>query len=996
MGDSEKQTLIESPHFPISTVNDASAKEKGPGRPPYWEMVFWWTRKPLIGARAVIAGSLLSGDIDPAKLEHFKHRLHLTENGAHRKNPAVPPEWRKIFGQVRLLDPFAGFGSIPLEAVRLGVGEVVAVELLPTAYVFLKAILEYPKWAAEQGLGKKLIEDVERWGKWVTERLKEDPEIKELYDEDVAVYIGTWEVRCPHCSKWTPLVGNWWLARVKSGASKESEEEEGEKSGSFERLAWMEPVKTGDRIAVKIVDLNRELGRETLEAKMNRSRNTIEVNGRKYSLPQKNVNARGEAATCLHCNNQILKGLKEWYVKEAVQDWNKKLEQYLSGQIDVKTLLDTTKARPIILAKVRIVNSDLEFQPASQGDNDKLWKALERLRQMWGDPDIPTEPIPPYGNIGGGLRFPVAIVSKWYEFFNPRQLLTLVKLVKLIREAGKKVEEEKLGEGWSKEDSLRYAEAVTIYLTIALCRHIYDNSIVTSWNPATGFGSTLALLRSSHSLAYRGIAMVWNWTEYPIIDLTVGYARDLKHVINGLSYLVSTISDSSSRVRVLLDDAAVLSKLNNEKFDVIVTDPPYRDDVAYAELSDFYYIWLKRALSDVVDIGGLTARQPRFLKEAFFKNGAEIETQWRYFADKEVSESEGRSRFFGGNIGSLDHFKALLTKSFQTMVSRLVDGGILVTYYAHTSPEAWEALLEAGWRGAGLRVTTAHALATESKQRVTARGKAGLDISIVAVWRKGVGGQALASEVYSEAVERCTSQASALLSRGFGGVDLLVGVLGHVLSTFTSYEKIVGVKETEKLVKDYVYPATAEAISRALGSPELAGRLSSASLFYLLGKVLIARRPRQTRRTLDRSTAAILAIATRNEVRKLGDLGLVKQEKEKFHLLEPAWGQRDPVKAVRSVLEEKEVDLRNPVVRTAVDLLHLLEYYAITLPKSEFIKNADELRAKYPSLYDEAQILARLLEGVLPPSDPEHDLISSVVGALGISQVGLGRWLGGD
>ena len=137
--------FIETPKFPIAEVNEQSAREKmGGGRPEFWEMVFWWTRKPLIGARAVIAGCLLPDTVDSYD---FRRRMRLTgaKKVPHRCNPIVPPEWRKLFASKRLLDPFAGFGSIPLEAMRLGVGEVVAVELLPTAYIFLKAILEYPK-----------------------------------------------------------------------------------------------------------------------------------------------------------------------------------------------------------------------------------------------------------------------------------------------------------------------------------------------------------------------------------------------------------------------------------------------------------------------------------------------------------------------------------------------------------------------------------------------------------------------------------------------------------------------------------------------------------------------------------------------------------------------------------------------------------------------------------------------------------------------------------
>ena len=996
MNDREDKRFVETPDFPVDAVNEASAKEKqGGARPPFWEMVFWWTRKPLAGARAVIAGALLPSDISPVE---FEYNLRLTESIAHKKNPNLPSRWREVFGKSRLLDPFAGFGSIPLEATRLGVGEVVAAELLPTAYVFLKAVLEYPKWAVERGLGQKLVKNVERWGKWITEKLREDPDIRKLYDEDTAVYIGTWEIKCPHCGKWTPLVGNWWLARVSEETSEE-EGEEGTRSGTFKRLAWMEPVKAGDHIAIKIVDLNRELGRKTLRAKVNASQSTITTNGKTYRVPQKNIDARRETATCLHCNNQIRKGQRDWYVKEAIRDWNQKQEQYLSEQIDLESLKETVRARPRILAKAKIANGDLEFQPATQEDQEKLWKALQKLRQHWGDPDIPTEQITPYG-----VRYLFPIIygfDKWFRLFNPRQLLTLVKLVKLIRKAGKKVEEEKLREGWSREEAYKYAEAISTYLAIALVRYADYNCINTMVDSANPWGIKIA-----HALSTRGIAMQWNWGDTNpllgsirisgILQDTSTLHRALENVVNSLAYLVSAVSgDPSNRVRIMLDDATALSKVGDKGFDIVVTDPPYRDDVPYAELSDFYYVWLKRALSDVVDVSGLVVRHPRFIAEAFFENEAEIETQWKYFADKEVSEDESRSRFFGESVGSLEHFKKLLAKSFQTMADRLVDNGVLVTYYAHTSPDAWEALLDAGWSGAGLRISTAHAVVTESKHRVTARGKAGLDVSIVAVWRKGVAGQMLAGEAHSKALDECTEYASTLLKKGFDGVNLFVGVLGCVLSVFTRYERVVGVKSTKGLVEEYVYPATAEVIARALGGGELAERLSGVSLFYLLGKVLVARRPRQVRRTLDRSTMAILAIGTRSDVKRLRDLGLVEQERDKFRLLEPAWGLRDLARAVRSALEARSVNLRSPVARTAMDVMHLLEYYAVTLPRSEFSRRAEELRARYPALYEEALGLARLLVEVLPSNDPERELVNRVVSVLAPVRAGLDRWIGG-
>jgi putative DNA methylase len=985
-------SFLESPGFPIDDVNEASAREKqGGGRPEFWEMVFWWTRKPLAGARAVIAGALLP---DGVNVYSFRSWLGLDRGVAHRVNPRLPEAYQRVFSKARLLDPFAGFGSIPLEAVRLGVGEVVAVELLPVAYVFLKAVLEYPRWASGKGVAGRLVKDVERWGSWVLEELRRDLDVRELYDSGVAVYIGTWEIRCPACGRYTPLVGNWWLARV-AGRTRE-EEEEGEESeeeearrGEYTRLAWMEPVVEGDRVHIRIVDLNKELQRRTLRATINTREGVVRVDGREYRVQRPNIDARRETATCLHCSNRITGKPGEWPVKKGLRGWNESLERYLRGEISLEEL-KRQLVKPRLLAKVKVVERDLEFEPATEEDEEKLWKALEKLRAIWGDPDIPTEPIPEYEN---RRITPILGISKWYQLFNPRQLLTLVKLVKLIREAGKKIEEEKLREGWSREEAFKYAEAVTTYLAIALAKQINYNSSINRWDSTWWkIGETLSI---------RGIAMNWNWCDVNPVSTFIGsWQKSLNSIVNGLSYLVSAVSGSSSRVRVLLDDASSLSKLGGEKFDLIVTDPPYRDDVPYAELSDFYYVWLKRALCDVVDVGGVLVRQPRFLREAFFDEfGSEIEVQWRVFAPREVSEAEGRSRVWGSTsiggrsvpVGSFDYFKFLLSESFKAMASRLRDDGLLVTYYAHTSPEAWEALLEAA-RGAGFRLSSAHAMVTESAQRVTARGKAGLDISIVAVWRRGVGGEALASEVYARALSRCRGYAGELLKRGLDGVNLFVGVLGCVLSEFTGYSVIHGVRGVEHLVRDYVYPATAEAIAGALAGVEAEARFSPPALFYLLAKTLIEPRPRQATRVMDRSTLSILAIGTRSDVSELrGRLRLVEQDGERFRLLEPPRGRRELIESIRAVLEARGVSVDRPIIRSPVDVLHILEYYSLTLPQSELARRTEDLRARHPAFYDEAFRLANVLSRLFRPGDPERELASRVSRSL--SQPGPGRGL---
>ncbi|NAZ33306.1 MAG: DUF1156 domain-containing protein [Pyrobaculum sp.] len=757
------ETLLER-GIPIDAVNEYSAVEKGPGRPPHWEMVFWWTRKPLAGARAVVAASLLPAEAyqTPEQFLNDLFPCRHDRKAVHACNPS--PRLVKMMQGRKVLDPFAGFGSIPLEAARLG-AEAVAVELLPAAYVFLKAVLEFPRRVKPQ--------DVEKWGKWVVERLRE--ETKELYDADI--YIGTWEVKCPVCGRHTPLVGNWWLARVKG------------KEG-YERLAWME--WRDDRVEVR--DLNEECRKEgrgpcdELKAEVStrgEEGGSVEWRGRRYAVPLKNMDARRETAQCLYCraeidhrvvNGRTVKGKKnegDWYVKWALRQWNANYERYLKGEITLDDLKNSP-ARPTLLAKVRIENGDLKFQPATPQDVEKLWKAAEELRKMWGDPDIPIETVTPYGN---RYLFPILYgFDKWLKLFNPRQLLVLVKLVKLIREAGRLAEEEKLKEGASGEEAKKYAEAVTTYLAVALSKHVDWNSMMSGWQ--------LSYLIAAHTLAMRGIAMVWNWGEYsPHSTYRGTISAMLKSVVEAVEYLNSELTGSAGNVKVFLDDATELSRLEGERFDVVVTDPPYADDVPYAELSDFYYVWLKRALSGVE--GG--ELRPRFLPEAFFDEfGLEIPTQWQRFAPREVSEDEGRWEHFGMKVTFAD----LLSGAFSNVVRFLKEDGLLVVYYVAKKPESWEALIDALWRRGGMTLAAAYPVETEAEESVVARGKASVLGGYVSAWRRRAGERPLELDAaWEAAVAEVARRVEGRMKmvRGKNGATAWVYYYMAALEYLTSY-----------------------------------------------------------------------------------------------------------------------------------------------------------------------------------------------------------------
>jgi len=985
-----QKRFIETTRFPIDLVNDKSGGEKqGGGRPPFWEMVFWWTRKPLIGARSVIAGSLLPEDVNA---DIFKKIVRLSEKTPHRYNPDIPDDLKIYFDGKRMLDPFSGFGSIPFEGLRLGL-DVTANDLLPTAHVFLKAVLEYPL-----KYGNKLVKDVGRWGDWVTDRLKEDEDIKELYDDDVAVYIGTWEVRCPHCGRWTPLIGNWWLARVKDS------------KGRYKRLAYIDYEKIGDGVGIKVVDVNREVADKVegkladtiAKAKVDTTKGEIIIDEGKdlrYKVPSSNIESRREQATCLNCGGLIRlvdadgnhytdrksvakKKELEWYVKWALKRYNEGDERF---------------ARQRLLVRVKTEDGDLAFEPCDEKDNERLDRAKEKVKELerTGDVDIPNEQIPPYGSIGGGLRFmPYAFgITQWYKLFNPRQLLTLVKLVKLIREAGKRVETEKIKEGWTEEDARGYAEGIATYLSVALCKYADYNSITTRWHNV--------LLMIGNTMSIRGIAMNWNWTdENPLVRFTGSWVRGIETQKDSLEYIISSLNNNTTpqqklekeqtnnKSKVLLDDATSLSKIN-EKFDVIVTDPPYSDDVAYTELSDIYYVWLKRALSDVDD--GILA--PKFHPDAFFKKigdkNIEIKTQWQDFAKKEVSAQAGR---FFGNTGNNDHyrkseehFQNLLTQSFIAMREHLNDDGLMVTYYAHTSPEAWASLLDAGWKGAKATITNAFPLTTESAQSVVSLGKLALDTSIIVVWR--LVEQKDEKNILSlrdEIIDAAKTRARELIEQGYIGRDVLIGAMAAALNIVTRYKGLYDSKgdlSVVRLLTDYIYPFTATGIAESLREKSKVGEIKSPDgLFYLLVKALFGSKEKMSVKKMDKSDIILLKISTGVDTDRLVTDGLIKKTKEEYTLHEPM--KDDTSFLERFLRDDRGINLAKQEIRNSLDVLHLMEYYSMILPISKLKSKWDEIKGEYSSEGDEAFTLANILYQILPDVDAEKKLVGEFVGKI--------------
>ena len=209
----------------VDLINEEAKKEKiGGAKSPLSNMHYFFTRKPLISSRMMIAGALLNADAVKSP-DEFNRLIGIDPKLKKRAYKEVPVNLTgkiesQYSGPITILDPFAGSGMIPFEALRLGLN-VVAFDYNAVAYLVMKGTLEYPlkfgSIADEETGESKLYVDVKRYAEEILQKLK--TEFLELYPKhdgkQTRAYIYAWSVKCPTCGKQTPLMNNWWLDKNK-------------------------------------------------------------------------------------------------------------------------------------------------------------------------------------------------------------------------------------------------------------------------------------------------------------------------------------------------------------------------------------------------------------------------------------------------------------------------------------------------------------------------------------------------------------------------------------------------------------------------------------------------------------------------------------------------------------------------------------------------------------------------------------------------------------
>ncbi len=201
-------------YFPTLEASEESQRERGARFPPPFYLHLWWARRPLAGCRCAIASSVIKVNEKPSRefIQGFLQSIKILSSPKPAYNYSVDLSWIKKYSDIenaRLLDVFAGGGSIPFEALRMGFKEVVAVEYNPIAYVMLKATLEYPL-----RYGEKLVKDVKKWATWLLQEAKE--RLAKYYpphpEGRPTNYIWVKTYRC-RCGLLVPALANPFLSK---------------------------------------------------------------------------------------------------------------------------------------------------------------------------------------------------------------------------------------------------------------------------------------------------------------------------------------------------------------------------------------------------------------------------------------------------------------------------------------------------------------------------------------------------------------------------------------------------------------------------------------------------------------------------------------------------------------------------------------------------------------------------------------------------------------
>ncbi len=600
-----------------------------------------------------------------------------------------------------VLDPTAGGGSIPFEALRLG-HKVIANELNPVASTILYATLDYPAH-----FGVDLVDDIALWGQRLLDSVQQElkefypfsllpkdernllkaklakcPEIFDEFDVPEYDHVGlvyARQVTCPHCGGEAPLLNTCWL-------SKEQKD------------PW------GVRIVVDGQKRNGKVTFETYRVQKGRGPQGEDPN---FATVNKGT------GLCVHCRQAITgEEIKAQARGESPHGrWSDRLyavvavrfEPKLDKQGQPQRFKTGPQKGEIKTQKIRF------FRAPNEKDLEALQRAEARLKEKWdaweAEGLIPTERIPE----GNDMRPVYYGMPRWCDLFTPRQLLGHLTMAEGLNRLKPRILAE-LGE--------ERGRAVITYLQLAMDKGLDYNSRQTRWEYTRGvvkgtFGRhDFSLKWTFGEMIFTGPNSGAAWGLSQIIDAYKGIAELAKPVHERLS------GSSDLPLTILNGTAAHMPQISDQSVDLICMDPPYYNNVQYAELSDYFYVWQKRTLKDLY---------PDFFHRRL--TGKNEEAVANPVRDGSAQKAK-------------KEYERIMADIFRECRRVLKDEGVMTLMFTHKTQEAWEtlatSLIEAGWT-----LTASFPVESESSASLHQKDMASAASSIFIACRKREEGDAL-------------------------------------------------------------------------------------------------------------------------------------------------------------------------------------------------------------------------------------------------------------
>lgn len=710
----DDRRLIED-YLPLDALNAIASKEKlHPRR--YVELVHYWpARRPITACRAAVYAALAPAprtDEERDEAASFVARL-----AAYKPDPGTVEEARERIREAhggrapKVLDPFAGGGAIPLEAARLGC-ESHAIDYNPLAHLIELCTLVYP-----QTFGPSLADDFARWGEAILERMQGEigdlyPRIELSQTDELEKQGSLFGAVAPASGAYADPVSYIWARTVpcrRPGCRAPV---------PLVRQAWLRK-KGGAIAAVPRIEDGDRLRWDI-------------VSGSSAKAVSKQTGQSGAGkAVCVACNTPAPAD----HVKEMA----------VGGRMgeSLAAVVAALPPRPKRKKRQKVyLPPDAALAP-SPGIVEERLATLEAKREV----TCPDE------TLQGKLRdqLPAYGMENHRDLFTTRQLLVLLTLVKHIcRAHGEMVA------GGMPEDR---AKALATFFGMAFGRFVKHFSKFGMWLSRDQI--TDGAIGPNQALK-----MVWSYSEINPLAVTRGC---IPFAFKNESFSIRELAKTETPAVVRRGNAEKLF-YDDETFDAVITDPPYYSSIYYADLSAFFYVWLKRILGDLHPEHFALPTPPK-----------------RREAVAQPSEHGGDAN------KAKEHYERLMRNSLAEARRVLKPGAPLICVYAHRTTEGWATLTRA-LVGAGMTVTEAWPIQTESRGRVNALGAAALSDSIFFVARRreqAVVGQ-YETEVRPRLDEIARERVKTLWNggKGIGGADLLMAAVGAGLRGYTRFSRV--------------------------------------------------------------------------------------------------------------------------------------------------------------------------------------------------------------